>query len=644
MSRKQYKGNRSPRQNNTPQPATSRAQKDTQKSPKSRQLPAWLDKVEALLPWIVLVVVAILLITKASNYLFRAQELNLFLSTPLFFKQQMVVAGGFLTWLGTYLTQFFYHPWMGVLLLCALWAAIMFVAKKAFRLHGPWNLLLIIPVALLLASDMELGYWLYYLKLRGHFFVATLGTLIALLLVWAYRLLARRPLLATLFIPLQAILFYPLIGFYALLATLLMGVLAWRMPHSTRSKTLASLLALASLVVVPLLYYRLCYYQTSIENIYWTALPLFRLDKSYYTYYIPYYLLVAVLVAFALLGGRRSEKKSLAARLTAWVLFALTLVGTWHFGWYRDENFSKEIDMFLAVEQEDWQRVLDIARDENDEPTRMMWMFKNLALFRLGTQNTDMYRFKNGAKQCNAPFPVHMVQTGAKMLYLHYGQLNFCYRWCLEDGVEYGWRAEHLKFMTVATLLNGEYRVAQKFIDILKQTKYYAEWAEQMETYVGKPALIAKNKSFSPMLRLRDAEDHLTSDNTLVEIYLLNKFAYEGRSDDPLHQEQILLSALQMKNIQLFWPAFFQYARLNPNKHMPRLYQEAAYLYGHLENSVDISQMPFDDDVKKTYEELMAAAQQYSSMGEEGMKPLMQQRFGGTFFYDYFFTRNQKSY
>ena len=54
--------------------------------------------------------------------------------------------------------------------------------------------------------------------------------------------------------------------------------------------------------------------------------------------------------------------------------------------------------------------------------------------------------------------------------------------------------------------------------------------------------------------------------------------------------------------------------------------------------------MPFDKEVPETYQNFMAAAQQYQSMTEAEMKPLMYDRFGATFFFEYFFTRGQKSY
>ena len=185
----------------------------------------------------------------------------------LFFKQQMVVSGGFLTWIGTYFTQFFYHPWLGVTLLCAWWALLMWLTKKAFNIPTRWIVVVLIPVALLLLTNIDLGYWIFYLKLRGHFFVATIGSTIAIALVWLYRSLPKRFRLA--FIILSTALFYPLIGFYALMAALLMGIMAWRLEdYKVSRRLLESVVAALAILAIPLFYYRFVYYQTNIVNMY----------------------------------------------------------------------------------------------------------------------------------------------------------------------------------------------------------------------------------------------------------------------------------------------------------------------------------------------------------------------------------------
>ena len=89
----------------------------------------WVSPILALLA---LVTMGWGLVTQESEYLWKAQELNLFLDTPLFLRQQMVTSGWLLTWLGTWFTEFFFHPWLGVTLLCGLWAVLMVVAGRRF--------------------------------------------------------------------------------------------------------------------------------------------------------------------------------------------------------------------------------------------------------------------------------------------------------------------------------------------------------------------------------------------------------------------------------------------------------------------------------------------------------------------------------
>ena len=172
---------------------------------------------------IALVAIAVCLLSYEDNYLWKVQELNLHLDTPLFFRQQMVVAGGLLTWLGTWFTEFFYHPVLGVGWLCLWWALLMVLAQRAFRIPIKWTTWLLVPVVLLLLTCVDLGYWLYYLKLRGQFFVATIGMCAACSAVWLFRSLPAKYYLRELVIVVSTAVLYPLVGFYGLLATLLMA-------------------------------------------------------------------------------------------------------------------------------------------------------------------------------------------------------------------------------------------------------------------------------------------------------------------------------------------------------------------------------------------------------------------------------------
>ena len=602
------------------------------------------EKIKWLSPALLLaalVATAYFLLKYESDYLWKAQELNLHLDTPLFLKQQTVEAGWLLMWLGTWFTEFFYHPWVGVVLLCLWWALMMVVAARAFRVPTAWATVLLIPVAALLLTDVDLGYWLYYLKLRGHFFAATIGTTMAVGSVWIFRLVPNKFFLRSVYLAVSTAVLYPLIGFYALLATLLSVVLTL---HLKEERLITMTAGVLSIVFVPLFYYNYVFYQTNMVNILWQGLPLFTIDQEYAAYYIPYYILVASLVALALLYGHWPEK--LVKKPLWWGLSQLLLIAAPVYGvqryWYKDYNFHKELAMQHCMENCDWEGLREEAASLDDEPTRAIVMMKNLALFRLGRQGDTMYNYKTGAKASDAPFPVSMVEVVGVPIYFNYGQYNYCYRWCMENGVERGWRAETLKYFIRCSLVSGETRVARKYIDLLKHTRYHREWAKHYEALLDQKKLKA-DPEFEQIFHLTKSDDVLSSDNTIVEKFLMTQFANRP-STDSLYQEQAVYAALWTKDIATFWRCFFAYAESHAGQRMPTHLQEAAFLYGNLEDKIDISHMPFDKGIVETHNALMQAAKQYSYMNEEQMGRALYPQFGQTFYFDYYFIRNQKLY
>lgn len=607
---------------------------------KNAKIRTWILPIGALISlWVVL-------LTRESSYLFRVQELNLFLYSPLFFRQQMAVPGGLLHWLGAYFTQFFYHPALGVGLLCSWWGLLMWLIQKTFRLSGRWTALLFVPVSLLLINDFDLGYWIFYLKSRGFLFSPSIGCCLTVALLWLYRSLKSYRLRLFL-MPLSSILLYPLTGVYVLLAVFLMAV--WESVRNDKSilKAIGFSLSLLSIGLIPLFYCHTIFCQTAIANCWHCGLPHFHMGKLYFSYYLPYLLLVIYFLLMILFEPSRQKDKPLKkGRLFLSQLFVLALCFlSMELFRYKDQNFYRETDMTRSIEKLDWESVLNVYQSmgKDEYPTRTMWMMKNLALFRLGKAGDKMFHYKNGDMPNHAPFQVRLVQTGGKLLYFHYGKLNFCHRWCMEDGVEYGWRVEYLKLLLKCSLLNGEYDVAQKYANLLKQTKYHRAFALQYEKYIQQPSSIKENAEFQPILHFLQGSDALTSDNAFVEVFLLNSFSNEY-SNDPLCQEWMLLTALQQKDIQLFWSRFFQYAQLHQGERMPVHYQEAAYLYGHLEKQIDISNMPFDEQVKKHYDGFMKTIQAYPGYSNEQLKQILYPSYGNTFYYEYFFIRNQQSY
>lgn len=607
----------------------------------------------ALLPYLVIFVIGTVLTLSEYNYLARVEEQNLFLHTPLFFNQCMVVPGGLLSWAGAFFTQLLHLPALGVTVLCLLWALLTFLLGRTFHIPARWMCVTLIPVTMLPLANVDLGYWIYYLKLRGYFFVPTLGVICTVAMVWTYRALPRR--CRTAFLLLTVIGLYPFMGFFALLAALLMAMISWRLEGYGKTwAAVDTVVALLAIAAVPLLYYRHLFHQTPLVNIYWAALPVFRLRmESFPAYHIPFAVTVASLVVMAVCYRNRREtapngernrsersnqsNQSNRSNLGACLLVVILAVVLAVF-WYKDGNFHREIAMRRLVDQCDWEGVLKIAKNTPDEPTRDMWLMKNLALTRTGKIGEEMFDYRNGAKAANTPFPTRMVHWDGKMLYFQYGIPNYCHRWCMEDGVEYGWRVEDMKLMVKCFLANKEMEAAQKYISLLKKTLFHRKWAMKYEEYVHNPRLVMEDKEMLPVLQLLGDDNYLSSDNAMEERFLIEHFA-SSESENPFLQEQALLAAMQMHDPQLFWLRFYAYTESHASERVPRVIQQAACLFGEMDEKVDVGKMPLDKEVVESCRAFLQTYKQYSEQGMTAryIKPLMRAQYETTYYFDFFF-------
>ncbi len=630
----------------------------------------------------------ILLFVQESEVLFRLQELSLFLPTRLFYETSCRYPGGTLTWLGAYMTQFFYHPALGTALLAVAWMVIAGLCAWVFRLRRGWALFSALPPMALLAALVQTGYWMYCMKLQGHPWVPTLGILLSLVLqIPTILYKGRNAWVRLAWMTVVGIAGYPLMGAWSFLAVALLAVRHYA--DDTRTQRIVLPVAAVALVlIVPQVYYQWMYTQVEQQQVYLAAMPSFQYGTSDMgEFRWPYYAMALSFIPMILAGWLHKVRER-------WVIACAAIclgIGAWGVNarWYRDTNFRKEVVMTNQIERLDWEGVLRTMRSndmgEKMPPTRLMVMMKNLALFRLGRAGDEMFRYPEGAEQyclCGRHLdtqhttqgdtivhqgtdkdfghdacPVRITQVGGKMLYYFYGKEQFCYRWCMEDGVEFGWNANVLKYMAKTSLITQDWNVAQKYIDMLKQTRYHRDWALKHEAMIRNPKAMEQNEEMVPILPMSQFPDRLDGDMTLVELYLLKTFS-SGTGADRYYQEMTLICSLIMKDINLFWPRFLQYVNMHQkeeNFRVPTHYQEAAYLYSMLEpnrpsqmwpgltNAQAAEKIPFDQQVKQRYTDFMNFNTQCGSMSEEQKKHAFFPRFGDTFYYFYFLVRNQKT-
>ena len=614
----------------------------------------------SIIVWLIsLAVVAGLLLSYEKHVLWLVQEQSLFLDTSQFFSQQMVVPGGLLVYIGCFLTQLLYHPVLGVTVLCALWLLLMWLLRRAFMVGERWASLLVVPVALLLIANVDMGYWVYPIKLKGWYFDATVGVTVIAALLWAFRVLSAYRIWRRVLIVVTVAAGYPLFGTYAIAAAVLMGLWCWRLDKDRWQALVDCILAVLMVVAIPLLCYQYVYNQVNIANLWWTGLPIFKIIDEYPEFYVPYALLGACLLILTVgkwntaakqeqsaptTERKRTQKnskkqKSSSKKYSGWwqtaiviIVLAATVYGV-NAAWMKDENFHHETAMKHFIEQTRWEDVLAEADKQQDMPTRGVVVMRNLALSRLGRQSTEMYRYRNGSKQPASPFPFQLSMMIGNLLYYNYGMFNDCHHMCVEAGVEFGWHVEQLKYMARCNLMNDEKNAMLKYTRLLKHTLFHGEWADNMEK-LQKPELKRKDRETGPIMHTMHHYDNVGADHGYAEKYLMNHLAIID-CDDPEFQEQCVLATLWTKSSLHFWYRFKRYLELNPGKPVPRYFMEAAYLYTTEEKKA-LFNMSFDEGVKKTYQEFIDQLPKYDGMDIDDVRSALYPRFGDTFFFDYY--------
>ncbi len=611
-----------------------------------------------------------------SDLLRRIDEQSLFVFDETFFNGMMKVPAGLLGYLGCFLTQFFYYPFLGAAIYVALLLLVYYLVRKCFVVPERWSSLAMIPSVLLLATNTQLGYWIFYIKHPGYYYVTLLGVLVILLAVWFYRKLESksdlqyagallRYKLHYLFVVLFLFIGFPLFGVYASVASLCMAVVSIAASVRRGEKTdmaISSLFAVivaALIVLVPDIWHQY-YPQISGDYIHTAGLPSYHwvltnddhFNRSLLREWLPFVLLFVTFVLLSIFHGRISAegKTGVKYKTVTYLLYMLMALFAYTY-WYNNLNFRIENKQNHAMWESDWRKVADYAVKYDDlsrkdyVPSRQIVMNKNIALLNLGTAGEEMFNYRDGSSDIDSPVKVHLTQTGGKMSYYNYGHFNFCYRWCVEDAVEYGWKVEYMKHAVRCMLLQGEYKLARRYVNLLKHTLFHAGWAKHYEKFLDNPALIGKEPEFRvPRLMHSSYSDVLDVDESFVEVYLMKSLSnFTPELPAPIYAEAQLMSVITRKDAKLFWLALSRYFSTHKLHRLPTHYQEALLLFSNLNPSVDVSTIPIDQSIRMRFNAFMTRSKMYSGMSEEEMAPNFEEDFGNTYWYFYFFVRKIKS-
>jgi hypothetical protein len=576
------------------------------------------------------------------DFLWKLQDLDLFVMNKQFLIDNLQKVGGLSMYAGSFLTQFFYQPWIGFVIYLMLMLLIGFLTAKAFGLKKSSFPLAFLPSLAILLCMTEMGYMVYLNKVDGYVFDILLSTIVPVLGFWAYRSIAdtRFKLLFSLAFLLVG---YPMVGVYALFGALLMllhTVLNLKKGNRRAAFVAISVLT-ASILIIPIGYYWFAYDQIAFGDIYTANLPNFTFKGGEAKLWIPFLVMALLFMVYASLNleeGLFKKRKGFVLLPIAIVLLFSLAVNALS---YKDANFKTEIQLLKAADQEDWNKILTIAGKQKEEPTRLIVMTTNLALFKLNLAGDDTYHYRNGDKEINAPrliLPIHMA---GPIFYFQYGIPTYCTKWCMEGMVEYGLNVSFLRYFVLSSILSGETALAQKYNNVLMETYQYKTWAKNHQRFIDHPERIAESTEFRNIIPLTEFNDVLNEDYYNLESFL--RIHYSTMTEVPKELTELsVLFNMDIKDDKRFWPRLFRWVKLHPNQRIPTHFQEAALLYADL-TKMDITGAPFDANVTTSFKNFLRMVQQYGNYPESAMKEAFAPVFGKTYWYYYFFLKGPQS-
>ncbi|MDO4819321.1 MAG: DUF6057 family protein [Prevotella sp.] len=570
-----------------------------------------------------------------ADLLYVAQDFSPWLGTNDYFRDSISHPGGMREWVGEWLTQLFYYPWLGASVLVAMWGGITFLLIKACRLQGGMALLALLPSIALLVSITQLGYWIFCLKTSSYWFGSTTGVFLLVLYSYFYTL-ARWRCRCVMF-TLWVLVGFPMLGWIATLGGVVLLLLT-PMPKNIR-QWLSFVLPIITAIIIVMLYYR-----GSTDTHQREFLPLYGFPYVANNEARDGIFSIApwgVSVSLILLPLMRHLHGGIIARRISFfvslIVVCVALCGASMLN-YRNKNFHAELSMLRAMDEGRWDDLLQCLHTTDGRPTREMVMMKDVALTQKGllAQEAFSYDYRGINPAMNAKLPIHMVHSASPLIYYWLGLPNYAYMWCMENSIEYGLSPYWLRLFYRCALVSGEKELARKYKALLQTTLFHADWdVSHAEQHAVKRFVTGHNE--------------LSNDGGYSEVFLMDKLSREQYSSRE-GQELALHYAMLMRRKELFQKSLRHYHSLIGEEQMlPIYYQQALLLFGDDTGGQKTGEQTptnVSDEVRAQYEQyrydVMSLMEQESSSAVVG--EMLYGKYGNTYWWYYDFYTNNKSY
>jgi Family of unknown function (DUF6057) len=571
----------------------------------------------------IFIVIAFIYFCFIGNYALSFQETqSLFIFSADYLKEHLLKPGAPLEYIARFLTQFYYGKLAGSLILALILALPGIILLKINRILLAGTalslILTILPSVLLMLMQVN-----YY-----HMMEYNLGFIVILafyLIAVSWRAKLRNILVLILF-P----LFYFIAGAYALIFVVMYIVHNLFLENVTR-KYIPSILLVIVAGLTFLISWKVIFLQP-VEQ--FVLFPLALFESVFYT--LIFSILSAFIIFYPLISRLESrlEGARLNTRLYSLVSTAIIYIAALIIlSVLYNSQTARVIEIEKLVFRQKWN---EAVRFQEKHPSRNLigQYFYNIALSetdqlcdRLFIGGQDF-----GTGSLILPWGDVLLNRGAYFYYA-VGLINEAQRWAYEEMVVYGNRPQNIELLAKTSLINGNYVLARKYINILKKTIYYRREAKKFERLADNPELIKKDPELGGKLKLIPKGNFFIQFNEPGNnLPLILAAQPDNRKAFEYYIAELLLS----KNVESVVNNV-KYLKETGYTRIPRYIEEALMIYYNSQRVFpDLGGLTISNDAATRFGQYFTtyvSARQIPST----LKETMQKQFGDTFWYYFHF-------
>ena len=573
-----------------------------------------------------------------SELLFQMQETT-FYTGFRFLRLFLPYPGGLTRYISDFFMQFTFFPWQGVFVCSALVLLIWILSTLFYRrLSGPapyGHVAAWIPPALFL---MSLGRFVTPLSIGT-------GWIVAMAMLLVYEFLRRRlPKWRFLVFGLMQLIVYYVADFFVILFVLLSILIEWAdiryQKRTVLIQTIGMLLPLLAMWVVAnsntLVVEKMIPY-----GIHWGN------DLILSVLLTCFYLFLPINALFHVIRERgssehRSRRTTVLLRsvrpfrLSGIFLIFLMLAAGLRFSPNRELQTALLTD--YNARQTNWPAILKLFEEKTQAQPLASFQL-NRALYHTGRLLSEMFHYaqpfgRQGLilpRQVGFSVPMAMSDLFFDMIYLNGAQ-----QWALEDTAPLGDTAYNIRRLVDISLLKGDRSLAIVYLNSLKKTLVYGEWAQRAL------GLLENGESLIPPETKRRIETGAPKNNFIghpVDLEADVESLFEDNSNNHMAFEYLIANYMLSFRLGRLIDRLPDFRKLGYNN-LPRHVEEAILIYRQNRpgTSLDLQGYTLSKPCLEDFRALLRTLNQYDG-DIAAAHDVLKERFGGSYWF-YSLTQN----